>query len=177
MANHFDLLAVQELMDPAALGRLEAALEALSGESWSAMASHALRRSRYQEHYGFLWREREVAYAEGAVVFIDSGDVFAREPYSARFRDVDTGDLFALATVHVIYGDSVGERLPEIEALADYWQWLGEAYPGTPRLLAGDFNLPPDHPAWSALRAGRSTGHHCGSLHPGEHGGSVRQPL
>ena len=152
VANHFDLLAVQELMDPAALGRLEASLEELSGEPWSAMASHALGRSSYEEHYAFLWRESEVAYEDGAVVFIDHGDVFSREPYSARFRDVDTGDLLTLATVHVVYGDSVSDRLPEIEALADYWQWLDEAHPQTPRLLAGDFNLAPDHPAWQALR-------------------------
>ncbi|WFM71127.1 endonuclease/exonuclease/phosphatase family protein [Halomonas sp. CKK8] len=152
VANHFDLLAVQELMDPAALEALEGELEAISGEAWSSMASHALGRSSYEEHYGFLWREREVAYEDGAVVFIDHGDVFSREPYSARFRDVEGGEAFTLATVHVVYGDSVGDRLPEIEALADYWQWLGEVHPETPRLLAGDFNLPPDHPAWRALR-------------------------
>ncbi len=153
VANHFDLLAVQELMDPAALARLEARLEEVSGEPWSSMASHALGRSSYEEHYGFLWREREVAYEDGAVVFIDRDDVFAREPYSARFRDVEAGDLFTLATVHVVYGDSVSERLPEVEALADYWQWLGETYPETPRLLAGDFNLAPEHDAWAPLRA------------------------
>jgi len=153
VANHFDLLAVQELMDPAALASLEHELEARSGEAWSSMASHALGRGAYEEHYGFLWRESEVAYEDGAVVFIDHGDVFSREPYSARFRDVATGDRFTLATVHVVYGDSVGDRLPEIAALADYWQWLGEIAPQTPRLLAGDFNLPPEHSGWAPLRA------------------------
>ncbi|PRY72991.1 endonuclease/exonuclease/phosphatase family protein [Halomonas ventosae] len=158
VANHFDLLAVQELMDPAALEALEGELEALSGEAWSSMASHALGRSAYEEHFGFLWREREVAYEDGAVVFIGHGDVFAREPYSARFRDVESGEVFTLATVHVVYGDSVGDRLPEIAALADYWQWLGEVHPQTPRLLAGDFNLPPEQPAWRALRERGATG-------------------
>ncbi|APE30654.1 endonuclease [Halomonas aestuarii] len=153
VANHFDLLAVQELMDPLAMVRLEEHLEAVSGEAWSSMASHALGRGTYEEHYGFLWRESEVAYEDGAVVYIDHGDVFSREPYSARFRDAATGDRFTLATVHVVYGDRVGDRLPEIAALADYWQWLDEIAPDTPRLLAGDFNLPPDHPAWEALRA------------------------
>ncbi len=153
VADHFDLLAVQELMDPAALEALERELEARSGEAWSSMASHALGRSSYEEHYGFLWRESEVAYEDGAVVFIDHGDVFAREPYSARFRDQATGERFTLATVHVVYGDGVGDRLPEIAALADYWAWLGELAPETPRLLAGDFNLAPEHPGWAALRA------------------------
>lgn len=152
VADHFDLLAIQELMDPAALEALERELEALSGEAWSSMASHALGRSSYEEHYGFLWRESEVAYEDGAVVFIDHGDVFSREPYSARFRDVENDTLFTAATVHVVYGDSVGDRLPEIAALSDYWQWLGEVHADTPRLLMGDFNLAPDHAGWAPLR-------------------------
>ncbi|MFC4974745.1 endonuclease/exonuclease/phosphatase family protein [Halomonas beimenensis] len=153
VANHFDLLAVQELMAPAALARLEAALETASGEAWSSLASHALGRTSYQEHYGFLWREAEIDYLDGAVVFLDHGDVFAREPFSARFRDRGTGEAFVAASVHVTYGDGVDDRLPEIAALADYWRWLDEAHPGTPRLLMGDFNLPPDHAAWAPLRA------------------------
>ncbi|MCL7942266.1 helix-hairpin-helix domain-containing protein [Halomonas sp. ATCH28] len=153
VANHLDLLAIQELMDTSALTRLEQEVEALSGEAWSSMASRELGHSSYTEHYAFLWRESEVTYADSAVVFLDHGDVFSREPYSARFRDVETGDLFTAATVHVVYGDSIGDRLPEIAALADYWQWLNEIAQGTPRLLMGDFNLAPDHDGWAPLRA------------------------
>ncbi|MBS9405369.1 hypothetical protein KG088_17295 [Halomonas sp. TRM85114] len=91
-------------------------------------------------------------YVDGAVVFFDSGDSFAREPYSARFRSLHNGQVFAVANVHLVYGSSVGDRLPEIEALADYWEWLGEAYHDTPRLLMGDFNLMPHHDAWESLR-------------------------
>ena len=153
VANHFDLLAIQELMDTAALARLEREVEALSGEAWSSMASRELGHSSYTEHYAFLWRESEVAYADSAVVFLDHGDVFSREPYSARFRDVEAGEVITVGTVHVLYGDSVGDRLPEIAALADYWQWLEEIAAGTPRLLMGDFNLAPDHAGWAPLRA------------------------
>ena len=153
VANHFDLLAIQELMDTSALARLERGVEAISGEAWSSMASRELGHSSYTEHYAFLWRESEVAYADSAVVFLDHGDVFSREPYSARFRDVDTDDVFTAATVHVVYGDSIGDRLPEIEALADYWQWLDEIAKGSPRLLMGDFNVAPDHDGWAPLRA------------------------
>ena len=151
VAQHVDFLAVQELMDPMALVQLEEAVEAVSGENWSSMASDDLGRSSYREHYGFLWRESEIEYDSGAVVFLDSRDVFAREPYSAKFTALEDGHQFAAATVHVLYGDSISDRLPEIEALADYWQWLEEVYPDTPRLLMGDFNLPPDHSGWSAL--------------------------
>ncbi|MDI5922493.1 helix-hairpin-helix domain-containing protein [Halomonas sp. LR5S13] len=152
VANHFDLLAIQELMDTSALARLEQEVEAISGEAWSSMASRELGHSSYTEHYAFLWRESEVAYSDSAVVFLDHGDVFSREPYAARFRDLETDDVFTTATVHVVYGDGVSHRLPEIEALADYWQWLDEIAQGTPRLLMGDFNLAPDHAGWAPLR-------------------------
>ncbi|WP_311946573.1 helix-hairpin-helix domain-containing protein [Halomonas piscis] len=152
VAQHVDFLAIQELMEPAALAELEQAVETASGESWSSMASDALGSSTYREHYGFLWRDSEIEYDSGAVVFLDSQDVFSREPYSARFTALESGQQFAAATVHVTYGDSISDRLPEIEALADYWSWLEEVYPDTPRLLMGDFNMPPTQAAWSALR-------------------------
>lgn len=136
-------------MSDDALGELVNQLETTTGEGWESMASHSLGKGeRYREHYGFVWRESEVEYAQGAVVFLDHDDVFAREPYSAVFRDVESGLELALANLHVVYGDSVGDRVPEVEALADYWGWLEEIYPGTPRLIAGDFNLEPDHEAW-----------------------------
>lgn len=154
IAQSMDLIALQELMDEDALAGLVDQLEAATGEAWKAMASHSLGQGdRYREHYGFVWRQSEVEYAEGAVVFLDHGDVFAREPYSAKFKDRETGQELALANLHVIYGDSVSERALEVDALADYWGWLGEVYPDTPRVLAGDFNLEPDHEAWESLRS------------------------
>lgn len=152
VANHFDFLAIQELMNEEALERLERKLEALSGESWSSMASHALGRFSYREHYAFLWRDSAVEYVEGAVVYLDNTDVFAREPYSAKFRSRRSGQAFAVGNIHVVYGNRVGDRLPEIASLVDYWNWLNEVYPGVPRLLMGDFNLAPHHRAWEPLR-------------------------
>lgn len=153
VAGHFDFLAIQELMNEQALEQLEREVEAASGESWSSMASHALGRGSYREHYAFLWRDSAVEYLDGAVVYIDDRDAFAREPYSARFRSLRSGQEFAVGNIHVLYGNSVGDRLPEIQALADYWEWLGEVYEGTPRLLMGDFNLAPHHAGWEPLRA------------------------
>src|SRR5690554_3485192 len=152
VVGHFDFLAIQELMNEVALERLEQKVEAMTGESWSSMASHALGRASYREHYAFLWRDSAVEYDSGAVVYFADRDAFAREPFSAKFRSRRSGQAFAAATVHITYGSSIGDRLPEIEALADYWQWLGEVYPGTPRLLLGDFNLRPQHAGWAPLR-------------------------
>lgn len=152
VAKAFDLLAIQELMDDDALERLASAVTDLTGERWGYMSSHAIGRGSYKEMYGFLFRQSEVEYTGGAAVFLDRTDVFAREPFSAVFRSRETGTEFALASVHVLYGDGVSERLPEIAALADYWGWLGESYPNTPRVLVGDFNLAPDHEGWRDLK-------------------------
>lgn len=153
--SEFDLVAIQEVMAPAAIERLESLLEGLTGQGWSHLVSHELGRGRYQEHYAFLWRDSEVRYLEGAVVYLDRRDAFLREPFSARFEDLGTGTTLAVGTVHVVFGDGVEDRIDEIAALADYWRWLGEVYPEDRDrlLLAGDFNLPPDHTAWDPLKA------------------------
>lgn len=153
VVERFDLVAVVELMRPEALTDLERRLEQRTGEAWSSLASEAIGRDSYKEHYGFIWRDAAVRYVDGAVVFIDVDDSFAREPFSARFQDRKSGQVFALAAVHVFYGKAVRDRLPELRALAEYWDWLAEIYPDTPRILAGDFNIAPEHPALAALRA------------------------
>ena len=92
VAGHFDIVAIQELMNEAALVQLEAEVEATSGEEWSSMASHALGRSTYRERYGFLWRDSAVSYDSGAVVYIDSRDVFATVPQRPHGTGVCPGE-------------------------------------------------------------------------------------
>lgn len=152
IGNSFDLLAVQEVMSEDGAENLHLSLEQASGEPWGYVMSHLIGRSSYKEAYAFFWRESEVSASGGDAVFFDGMDVFAREPYSALFTDRDTSETFAIANVHILYGDSVRDRLPEIEGLADYWQWLSEeAYPGVPRILVGDFNLDSEHLGFDTL--------------------------
>ncbi|WP_253939569.1 helix-hairpin-helix domain-containing protein [Halomonas sp. THAF5a] len=54
--------------------------------------------------------------------------------------------------MHIVYGDSRDDRTPEIRQLEEIWDWMREVYPDTPRIIAGDYNLAPDHPAWQPLR-------------------------
>ena len=154
IASQFDVLAIQELMNEEALDTLRDRLASKTGVEWTSLNSHRLGPGRYQEKYAFLWRTDTVEYLDGAVVYLDDADLFVREPFSARFAGRESGRDFVLATVHILYGERVGDRTPEIRALADYWQWLEEIYPDTAprRILAGDFNLRPDHPAWQPLR-------------------------
>jgi len=45
-------------MNEGALERLEVEIEEASGEEWTSMASHALGRSTYREHYAFYGESR-----------------------------------------------------------------------------------------------------------------------
>lgn len=153
VAAQFDLIALQEVMSPSGLDRLRRAVERETREDWETLASHAIGRGKYREHYAFLWRKSAVRYLDGAVVYIDARDVFEREPFSARFQEVRSGQTFTLATVHVVYGKTKAQREREAVALRDYWEWLREVYPDTALTLAGDFNLPPTDRAFAGLRS------------------------
>jgi len=154
VVGQFDFIAVQEAMTREGLERLKQAVEQHTGETWGMMYSHLIGRGSYKEKYAFLWRARKVEYVDGAVVYLDRGDRFAREPYSARFRARDGGMQFVAATVHVLYGKSKADREPEIKALRDYWIWLSEVYAGTPTMfLMGDFNMSPSETAWDSMKS------------------------
>lgn len=148
---HFDFVSVQEVMDEPSLLRLVNELQEVTGSEWGMMPSHAIGRGSYKEHYAFFWRRSEVQYVDGALVYLDSRDVFAREPLSARFRTKD-GETFVAANIHVLYGDSKEDRVPEIKALASYWAWLGESFPEEQFFLMGDFNMEPSEYAWGPLK-------------------------
>lgn len=152
IASKVDLLAVQEVMTEKGAELLERELEKRTGEPWGRLVSHAIGSRNYKEMYAFLWRESAVEYTEGAVVYLDRENHFIREPFSARFKSKRDGSELALSTVHILYGKSIKDRTPEIKALEEYWIWLGETYPNVPRILVGDFNLPPNHGAWGPLR-------------------------
>ncbi|WP_167404620.1 helix-hairpin-helix domain-containing protein [Salinicola lusitanus] len=152
VAKGADLWALQEVMGADAVTELEHELEKQTGEEWSSMSSHEVGRSSYRESYAFLWRDSAVEYTQGAVVYLDPGDLFAREPYLAEFRDLDNGDSVAMATVHIVYGDSRSDRTPEVRELGSIWDWMSEVYPGSSRIIAGDYNLAPSDRAWQPLR-------------------------
>lgn len=152
IASKIDLLAVQEVMTEEGIGKLKRQLEKNTGESWSYLVSHALGDSSYKEMYAFVWRDSAVEYSNGAVVYLDRGNRFAREPFSAKFRSKRSGAELALGTMHVVFGKRIADRTPEIKELASYWQWMQDVYPRTPIVLLGDFNLQPFNAAWEPVK-------------------------
>lgn len=150
IAGKYDLLALQEVMSDAGLRALHQAVEEKTGEAWGTISSHLIGRGSYKELYAFMWRESRVRYVDGAVVYVDSRDAFAREPFSARFQTAGGTARWVMANVHILHGRSRADRVPELVALSKYVEWLREVYPtDNSFVLAGDFNV---HPNDSALR-------------------------
>jgi endonuclease/exonuclease/phosphatase family metal-dependent hydrolase len=150
VGRYFDLISVQEVMSEEGIARFEAALEARTGAEWDRLCSHLIGRGSYREMYCFAWRADAVSWVEGAVVYTDDRDLFAREPFSAVFETRDRV-RFVATGVHSIYGDSVAVREAEARALRAYHDWLRASFPGLPVLLMGDFNLAPTNPAWAPM--------------------------
>ena len=66
---------------------------------------------------------------------------FARTPYAVSFRSgIRT---FILVTLHVIYGEEAADRLPELEAIAQWLaDWARDVHAWDHNLIAlGDFNI------------------------------------
>ncbi|MCK9533712.1 MAG: endonuclease/exonuclease/phosphatase family protein [Pseudomonas sp.] len=152
IAGKADLLAIQEVMTTQGLVLLERAVEKQTGEQWSSLISHPVGSKKYKEMYAFLWRDSAIEPVRGHKLYPDNGNRFIREPFSAKFKSKHDNSEFAVGTVHILYGQGAQDRTPEIKALADYWRWMQSTYPGTALVLAGDFNMPPSHDAWSALK-------------------------
>ena len=66
---------------------------------------------------------------------------FARTPYAVSFRA--GSETFTLVTLHVDYGDSSSERIPELKGIAEWLDsWAGQVNGYGHNLIAlGDFNI------------------------------------
>ncbi|WP_148045589.1 hypothetical protein [Salinisphaera orenii] len=145
----FDLVALQEVMKPAAATALADRVSKRSGQPWQAVVSHAIGDYSYKESYAFLWRESAVTNDGGTTVYLDPGNRFAREPLSSRFTvQVDGKPLsLTIGTVYIVYGDNKSDHTAEIGELDTYWQWLGDTFGGE-RIMLGKFNMPPTDSSW-----------------------------
>ena len=152
IAGKVDVLAIQEVMSEDGVLRLKKAVEKHTDEQWSYLISRPVGSKSYKEMYAFLWRNSAVESVRSQTIYPDKGDRFIREPFSAKFKSKHDDSELAIGTVHILYGQGVTDRTPEIKALADYWRWMQTTYPGTPIIVAGDFNMPPTHESWSALK-------------------------
>ncbi len=145
LISHFDVVAIQEVKrNTAALRFL---LEQL-GPSWRFITSDVTEGDQgNSERLGFVFDTTRVQPSGlvGEIVIPPSAGnpvkQFARTPYAASFSR--GGVEFILTTVHVLWGASVDERLPEITAFANWMRaWADRRGDWNNNLLVlGDFNL------------------------------------
>lgn len=164
--SRFDVIAVQEVRDN--IKAFRHMLRVL-GPHWGfIMTDITLGRLGNRERMAFLYDTRRVkpsGLAGQLVVppeWLQSVDPaaldrqFARTPYAVSFQA--GGDSFILVTLHVLYGASVADRVPELNGIARWMaEWARrEKSWGHNFIALGDFNI--DRQRDEAWEAFASTG-------------------
>jgi len=139
----FDFLAIQEVRDLEIMEKIKALL----GIGWDMAISGQVGSAHHKEHYAFLWRVDRVSVLTAPKVLDDSGDAFVREPFIGYFK---AGEFdFVLATIHVVWGDSIVGRREEIKKLDDLLKAIqNRAGAEKDIIVVGDFNMPPTDVSW-----------------------------
>lgn len=127
--SRFDVVALQEVKRN--LGGLRRVMEAL-GPNWARILTDITRGpAGNQERMAFVFDLRRVQpsglaaelvvpiVAETSLTEVTMEKQFARTPYAVSFES--QGTTFTLVTLHVLWGDSAGHRVPEIREIA---RWL-----------------------------------------------------
>ncbi|WP_254532887.1 endonuclease/exonuclease/phosphatase family protein [Natrinema gelatinilyticum] len=169
--RRFDVIAIQEVYGD--LKALRHTLKVL-GSDWGLVLTDTTRGHRGRnERLAFLFDRRKIQMSglAGELVIPDEWldreeplepsalqRQFARTPYAVSFRC--GGETFILVTLHVLYGDSVHERTPELRAIARWLdEWARDVNSWDHNLIAlGDFNI--DRHGDDRYEAFTSTGLH-----------------
>lgn len=149
--SRFDVVAVQEVK-----GNLKALrhLMRVLGPHWSLILTDVSKgASGNDERLAFLFDTRKVQLSGLACELVvpheelnniapDALDrQFARTPYAVSFRS--GGKTFILVTLHVLYGKTAKQRVPELRAIAGWMaDWARDVNSWDHNLITlGDFNI------------------------------------
>jgi endonuclease/exonuclease/phosphatase family metal-dependent hydrolase len=170
IVSRFDIVAVQEVRSD--LKALRHLLKLL-GDDWAFLLTDVTRgQAGNNERLAFLFDTRRVRPSglaaeivlppewEGRPLPSGAGTIaqFARTPYAVSFLAPGRArrHTFVLTTVHVRYGSTALERLPELAAFAD---WMAQEAASMNRyhhdlIVLGDFNIDrAGDPAYQAFAA------------------------
>lgn len=151
--KRFDVIAVQEVK-----GNIKCLRETMKmlGDDWSFIMTDVTKgTSGNNERFAFIFNTQKVKLSGLACEIVipdeqlDKGSItedalskqFARTPYAVSFKANDK--TFVLLTLHVLYGDNVQKRVPELKALAEWMaDWAIELKSwGFSLITLGDFNI------------------------------------
>jgi len=151
IVSRFDVVAIQEVTGD--LKALRTLIKTL-GTNWGFLMTDVVKGDDGgAERLAFVYdRTRvELSGLAGELVVpqewldeIGAGALrkqFARTPYAVSFRAGE--ETFILVTLHVDYGKSAADRLPELKAIARWMkEWAGQTNRWHHNLIAlGDFNI------------------------------------
>ncbi|WP_405656892.1 MULTISPECIES: endonuclease/exonuclease/phosphatase family protein [unclassified Streptomyces] len=151
VVRRFDVVAVQEVRGN--LRALRYLLKVL-GEDWAIILTDVtLGKDGNNERLAFLFDTRRVkpsGLACELVVPLEQQTgvsasglerQFARTPYAVSF--LSSGQTFTLITLHVDYGNTAADRVPELKAIAKWLAgWAEQEFGWDHNLIAlGDFNI------------------------------------
>ncbi len=151
IVRRFDVVAVQEVK--ANLKGLRHLLKAL-GPDWGFLLTDVTRGAPgNDERMAFLYDTRrvkpsglacELVVPKEWLARVDADalhEQFARTPYAVSF--LSAGQTFILVTLHVVYGGSPADRVPELKAIAQWMAaWAKDSNAWHHNLIAlGDFNI------------------------------------
>lgn len=153
IVSRFDVIALQEVR-----GNLRALRHLLSwlnrdGDTWGLLLTDVTRGDAgNNERMAFLYDTRRVkpsGLACELVIPPERDDIapgafgrqFARTPYACSF--LGAGTTFILVAAHVLYGQSPGDRVGELRAVASWLaDWASDVNAYHHNLIAlGDFNI------------------------------------
>lgn len=165
--SRFDVVAVQEVREN--IQGLRYVMKLL-GPSWSFVLTDVTKGdSGNGERMAYLFDTRKVQLSGLACELVVPEEQlknniepdalerqFARTPYAVSFQS--GGKTFILTTMHLLYGDSVNDRLPELRGIAQWMKdWATDVNAFDHNLiLLGDFNI--DNKGDARYEAFTSTG-------------------
>ena len=149
--SHFNITALNEVENEEAVQTLVTHLESLTSQNWGYhISDHAVGRAGSVEYYAFVWREDVVSFLEPVGFFDDPEDVIKREPYGANFQ-MGAFD-FTLVAFHQRCGKNLAVRRAEAGHFAEIIEFFQNANGDeNDVLIGGDFNLPGDDYAFTAV--------------------------
>lgn len=155
IVSRFDVVAIQEVRDN--LRALRHMLKALNAQEphWGMILTDVTRgKAGNHERLAFVFDSRRLKPSglacelvvppqeEGTAIDSHAFErQFARTPYAVSF--LASGKTFILVTLHVKYGKNAEDRVPELQAIADWLaDWANDLHSWDHNLIAlGDFNI------------------------------------
>lgn len=149
--SEFSLIGLVEVMTKKGVEEFVDVLENETNKKWDYFISpYPVGSSNYKEFFAYIWKRDEVIFLNELGFYPDLSSNFSRPPFGASFR-IENFD-FSLILVHSIYGKKKSYREAEAFYLSDVYTYFQNLDPvENDIIIAGDFNLPANHSAFTRL--------------------------